>query len=1503
MTAYRKLIFPEANSTNTRHAMGFIRASRESSQRSTAGSIPSVLRRHWVLLLAALALLVAAPKAQAANNFATVPDLYFSTTYTVDNPISQVITVTSTGTAISFKAAASTNSGGSWLSINPSNYGFGVSTPFGITVSVAPAVTLAAGTYTGQIVLTATGVTSETINVHLTVHNPTETYFDQIAGGLSFSMLTNGGAPPNQTLQLRNGGTGNVGWTAATSTADGGNWLTLSATNGTAPSNLSVGVNVANLPPSAATGGTFTGQLAFTSSGDTVTVPITFTVGANVFAQVNPLSFQKLYTGPNPISQEIAIASTGTSALSFKAVVSNSTGGNWLQINPSNYGFGVPTPYNITVSVNPAITLAAGTYVAQVIVQTTDSTQTLSIPVSLTINSASATYFDNVAGAVNFSMVLSGNAPPSQDIQIRGLGPNALAWNAAATTADGGNWLSISANAGNAPSFLTVSVNPANVPNAGLTAQTMVGQIVLTGGGSRITIPVSFSLGAAVFRQVAPINFVMPLGGGNPLSQVMTIGSTGASISFAATVIAGTGGTWLSVNPTNYGFGVPTPYTIDVNVNPAVTLGAGVYTSEILVYAVNYSETMTIPVTLTIEPASATFFDALPGQMTFSMATGGMAPPPQVLPIRGIGGALDWTATVTTADGDDWLSISADSGTTPSEPKVSVDPTKISGGGLIGGTFTGLISLSENGQQISVPVSFVVGANVFRQVNPLTFTMIENGANPLPQVITSASTGTSVSFQASVYNSTGGSWLSINPSNYGFGVAMPYNITASVSAPTGLKAGTYSAQIVLHAADNSQGVNVPVTLNVLPKAATMFDSLPGQLTFSMVTKGTAPPSLPLEIRNAGGGTLNWTASATTSDGGAWLSISSSNGTAPSTLQLTVNPANVTGGALIPGTFTGQVVLETPGDRVTVPVIFTIGDVVYQQSSGLHFNMLAGGPAPLPQLFSLTSTGNISSPVSGSKEVATLGTAFNSTGGSWLTISPSNYGFGANTPLQIVVSAKPAVTLGAGTYTSEIVFKSNDYTKSMVVPVTLTVNPGTATYFADMQGAMTFSVTTGSATHPAAQSLAIRALGTGALHWTATATTADGGNWLHLAANTGTAPSSLGVSISVVDLPNSGLVAGEFNGQIELASGPYRQSIPIAAVVGTNLFAPTPSIAFSKPYAGINPGFKEMTVTSTGGVVNFVGLAASSTGGSWLGINPGNFGFGQNTPFNIQVTASPALTLVPGLYTGETIFTSTDYVQGQVVPITLNVYSVPAATPHMSLKPGSYVGTQMVTLTDGTPGAKIYYSTNGKSPTNASTLYTGKALQISVNETVKAVAYATYYLPSAVASSNYVINVATPAFSVKSGTYPKPFTVTIKDATAGSAIYYTTNGTIPTTASKKFSASAPIAVSANVTIKAIGVAPLRHASVLATVTYEIKTADPVITPPGGSIAKGKTVAITDTTKAAVIYYTTNGTPPTAKSVKYTGPIKMSTAGPVTIKAIAIAPLHVASNVTLQKFTVK
>jgi hypothetical protein len=51
----------------------------------------------------------------------------------------------------------------------------------------------------------------------------------------------------------------------------------------------------------------------------------------------------------------------------------------------------------------------------------------------------------------------------------------------------------------------------------------------------------------------------------------------------------------------------------------------------------------------------------------------------------------------------------------------------------------------------------------------------------------------------------------------------------------------------------------------------------------------------------------------------------------------------------------------------------------------------------------------------------------------------------------------------------------------------------------------------------------------------------------------------------------------------------------------------------------------------------------------------------------------------------------------VVATSLPAQTPQAATPTFSIAPGSYPGAQTVSISDTTPGAVIYYSTNGATP--------------------------------------------------------------------------------------------------------------------------------------------------------------------------------------------------------------
>jgi hypothetical protein len=81
----------------------------------------------------------------------------------------------------------------------------------------------------------------------------------------------------------------------------------------------------------------------------------------------------------------------------------------------------------------------------------------------------------------------------------------------------------------------------------------------------------------------------------------------------------------------------------------------------------------------------------------------------------------------------------------------------------------------------------------------------------------------------------------------------------------------------------------------------------------------------------------------------------------------------------------------------------------------------------------------------------------------------------------------------------------------------------------------------------------------------------------------------------------------------------------------------------------------------------------------------------------------------------------------------------AATPTFSVPAGTYTEAPTVIISDTTPLATIYYTTNGTTPTTSSTVYSGP-ITVATTETLEAIATASGYSQSAVASAAYIINL-------------------------------------------------------------------------------------------------------------------------------------------------------------------
>ena len=153
-----------------------------------------------------------------------------------------------------------------------------------------------------------------------------------------------------------------------------------------------------------------------------------------------------------------------------------------------------------------------------------------------------------------------------------------------------------------------------------------------------------------------------------------------------------------------------------------------------------------------------------------------------------------------------------------------------------------------------------------------------------------------------------------------------------------------------------------------------------------------------------------------------------------------------------------------------------------------------------------------------------------------------------------------------------------------------------------------------------------------------------------------------------------------------------------------------------------------------------------------------------------------------------------------------------AAPKITPDGGSFSKSQSVTLSSATSSAQIFYTLNGSTPTPASKPYTDP-ITIDTDTTLKAIASAPGFLQSAVTTAKFTFTDQTPPVTFKpaAGSYLNEQHVTIGDANTKAKIYYTTNGSTPSTSSHLY--TGPVAVPISETIKAIAVvAGLRNSNV-------------------------------------------------------------------------------------------
>jgi uncharacterized protein (TIGR03437 family) len=370
-------------------------------------------------------------------------------------------------------------------------------------------------------------------------------------------------------------------------------------------------------------------------------------------------------------------------------------------------------------------------------------------------------------------------------------------------------------------------------------------------------------------------------------------------------------------------------------------------------------------------------------------------------------------------------------------------------------------------------------------------------------------------------------------------------------------------------------------------------------------------------------------------------------------------------------------------------------------------VLANAPgaqlSPTQLQFSAASDGAPTQPQTLSLTASVEGLAFTATvpnDATWLQLNPSS---GAS-PRLIQVTADPT-GLAPMTYQTTITIETpNANPTSIAVAVTFTVTAAMPPVLSIDKQSLSFPFPQQGSER--SQTITVSNTGSGALQFTATATTNGGGNWLTASPVSAQALPGSPVVLAVTANP-TGLSAGAYSGQVTVAAGAQSQTVPVTITISNldqAILLSQPGLSFLAVQSGGVVPSQSFGVMNIGtGAVNWTASTSTLAGGpDWLQVTPANgssdatASTSPRVTVNVNGSALPAGTYyglvrvdAPGAANTPQVLT----VFLQVLPANANV--APAVQPSQLLftatTGGESPGSQLIQVYNLVPGAKSFQS--------------------------------------------------------------------------------------------------------------------------------------------------------------------------------------------------------------------
>ncbi len=313
------------------------------------------------------------------------------------------------------------------------------------------------------------------------------------------------------------------------------------------------------------------------------------------------------------------------------------------------------------------------------------------------------------------------------------------------------------------------------------------------------------------------------------------------------------------------------------------------------------------------------------------------------------GGALTWQAS----SNQPWLTVAPGSGTFSGSSVVSIIVNR---GTLTPQTYSGALTFSQQGSvdtQVLTVKMIVNAAPGTLSVLPASLSYSASvGQNPPVQAITvQNSGGQPLDWSSVVTTGNGATWLSISPASGHLEPGASAAVSVSVQVQQ-LAVGLYQGAISFQG-----GVNRQVSVSLSVVAPGNLVASPPSLNFTAIV-GQRPDAQAITLQNSGGLPFDWTARASTSSGGTWLSVSPANGHLEAGAKVPIN-ISVSATSLTPGSYQGTVTLTYGTGIKKVTVALTVSPppvpAIGLSARSMTFTT-PHGIDPDAQTFTITNTG-------------------------------------------------------------------------------------------------------------------------------------------------------------------------------------------------------------------------------------------------------------------------------------------------------------------------------------------------------------------------------------------------------------------------------------------------------------------------------------------------------------------------------------------------------------------